>query len=353
MPSLLDPFTIRSVTLKSRIGVSPMCQYSATDGFPNDWHFVHYGTLATGRPGLLIVEATGVEPRGRITHHCLGIWSDEHVEPFARDRPADRRPGPVPGIQIAHAGRKASTTRLWEGDGPIPVEEGGWEPVGPSPIAYGPGYTVPHELTVEEIGIIQEAWVAAAQRALAAGYRWLELHSAHGYLSHSFLSPLSNQRTDRYGGSFQNRTRFLVETARAVRNVWPEELPLAVRVSATDWVEGGWDIDQTVELARALKGEGVDLVDCSSAALVPYARVPSTPGFQVPFAEAVRRGAGIASAAVGLISDPVMADEIVRAGKADLVLLARELLRNPYWPLHAARALGAPVEPPGQYARAW
>lgn len=350
MPHLFDPLTIRSVTLKNRIGVSPMCQYSSTDGLPNDWHLVHYGTLAVGGSGLVIVEATGVEARGRISPFCLGIWSDEHVEPFARIAGLIAARGAVPGLQLAHAGRKAGTGRVWEHDAPLPEA---WEPVGASPIPYGPGYRVPKELTAEEIAAVQSAWVAAARRALAAGYRWLELHSAHGYLLHSFLSPLSNHRDDRYGGSFENRIRLTVETARAVRAVWPEELPLAVRVSATDWVDGGWDLEQTVELARVLKGEEVDLVDCSSAGVVPDPPIPTAPGYQVPFAEAVRRGAEIGAAAVGLISDPVSADEIIRTGQADLVLLGRELLRNPYWPLHAARALGQDAEPPGQYARGW
>lgn len=351
VPNLFEPLTIRSVTLRHRIGVSPMCQYSADDGHPNDWHFVHYGTLATGGASLVIVEATGVEARGRITPQCLGIWSDDHVEGFERIASLIAARGSVPGLQIAHAGRKAATARPWEGGNPL--EEGAWLPVAPSAIPFGPGHQAPHALGLDEIEDVQAAWVAAARRALEAGFRWLEVHSAHGYLSHSFLSPLSNERTDRYGGSFENRTRFLLETVRAVRGVWPESLPLSVRVSATDWVEGGWDGEQTVELARLLAPEGVDLLDCSSAALVPYAKVPALPGFQVPFAEAVRRETGMPTAAVGLITEAVQADEIVRLGRADLVLLGRELLRNPHFPYHAARVLGHEVEAPGQYARAW
>jgi NADH:flavin oxidoreductases, Old Yellow Enzyme family len=356
MPDLFDSFTLKSITLRNRVGVSPMCEYSAEDGMPNDWHLVHLGSRAVGGAGLVIAEATGVSPEGRISPGDTGIWSDQHVEPFARITRFLKQEGAVAGIQIAHAGRKASAARPWDGGDHIPDEAGGWTPVAPSAIAFGDGLDkVPHALTVEEIKRVQADFVAAAQRSLAAGFEWLELHSAHGYLSHEFLSPLSNQRTDAYGGSFENRIRFLLETTRAVRAVWPDPLPLTVRLSCTDWVEGGWDIEQTIELSRRLKAEGVDLIDCSSGGAVPNAKIAIGPGYQVPFAERVRREANIATAAVGLITQPEQADEIVRSGKADVVLLARELLRDPYWPAHAARALGRgeAVPPPKQYARAW
>ncbi len=356
MSSLFDSFTLKSITLRNRVGVSPMCEYSAEDGVPNDWHLVHLGSRAIGGAGLVIAEATGVSPEGRISPADTGIWSDGHVEPFARITRFVKEHGAVPGIQIAHAGRKASSAVPWEGGDHLADDAGGWTPVAPSPIAFGDGLDkVPHALTLEEIKRVQADFVAAAKRSLAAGFEWLELHSAHGYLSHEFLSPLTNQRTDSYGGSFENRIRFLIETTRAVRAVWPDQLPLTVRLSCTDWVEGGWDIEQTVELAKRLKAEGVDLIDCSSGGAVPDAKIAIGPGYQVPFAERVRREAGIATAAVGLITQPEQADEIVRSGKADVVLLAREFLRDPYWPAHAARKLGRAdaVPPPKQYARAW
>ncbi len=354
MSHLFAPLTIKSVTLRNRIGVSPMCQYSATNGVTNDWHFVHLGSRAVGGAGLVIAEATGVVPEGRITPGCTGIWSDRHAEAFARITHFVKQQGAVPGIQIAHAGRKASAALPWHGGNHLAAAAGGWPTVSASALAFGGGLDkVPHALTVAEIQQVQQHFVAAAKRALAAGFEWLELHSAHGYLSHQFLSPLSNARADSYGGSFDNRTRFLLETTTAVRAVWPDCLPLTVRLSCTDWVEGGWDIEQSVELVRQLKATGVDLIDCSSGGGVPDAKIPVGPGFQVPFAEQIRRDAGIATAAVGLITEAKQADDIIRAGRADLVLLAREELREPYWPAQAARMLGQPFPPPPQYARAW
>lgn len=354
MSHLFEPFTIKDVTLRNRIGVSPMCQYSYTDGFSNDWQLVTLGTKATGGAGLILFEATAVEARGRITPYDVGIWSEEHIEPLARVVRFVQQQGAVAGIQIAHAGRKASTTQPWMGGKPIPVgDPKAWPVIGPSPIAFSAEHPVPHELSVAEIQAVQQSFVAATRRAIAAGFTWLEVHAAHGYLINSFLSPLSNQRTDRYGGSFENRIRFLVETIQAIQLVWPERLPLTVRISGTEWIEGGWDVEQSVQLGKVLKGEGVDLIDCSSGGNVPHARTPNTPGYQVHIADAVRNRAGIATAAVGLISDPHMADEIVRSGQADVVLLAREFMRNPNWPIRAAQELGQPLPVPPQYVRAY
>lgn len=350
MQHLFDPFTVKGITLRNRIGVSPMCMYSYTDGFANDWLLTHLGARAAGGAGLIIAEATAVEARGRITPYDLGIWSDEHIDPLARVTRFIKAHGAVAGIQIAHAGRKAGTKRSWETDEP---QRPGWQGVAPSPIAFNPDALIPHALNLAEIKEIQGAFRAAALRALAAGFEWLEIHAAHGYLIHSFYSPRSNQRTDEYGGSFENRIRFLLETVRAIRPVWPANLPLTVRISGTDWVDGGWTVDDSVELARHLKAEGVDLVDCSSGGAVPDARVPVGPGYQVPIAEAVRRGAGIATAAVGLITSPAQADEIIRNKRADLVLLGREMLRDPYWALHAAQALKQPAPVPAPYLRAF
>jgi NADH:flavin oxidoreductases, Old Yellow Enzyme family len=353
---LFQPLTIKSITLRNRIGVSPMCQYSAEDGFFNEWHEVHLGSRAVGGAGLVIAEATAVSPEGRITPGDTGIWSDAHIEPLARIFRFLKKQGVVPGIQIAHAGRKASAAKPWEGGAHLGANEGGWETFGPSSIAFGGELPkLPRAMSEADIVRVQEDFVAATKRVLAAGCEWLEIHAAHGYLFHEFLSPLSNQRTDQYGGSFENRIRFVINTARAIRQVWPDSLPLTVRLSCTDWVTGGWDIEQTVELAKRLKSEGVDLIDCSSGGNVPKAEIPIGPGYQVPFAEQVRRGAKIATAAVGLITDPKQANEIVSAGRADLVLLAREFLRDPYWPRTAALALGSrnAVVTPVQYGRAW
>jgi 2,4-dienoyl-CoA reductase-like NADH-dependent reductase (Old Yellow Enzyme family) len=353
-PHLFSPFTVRSVTLRNRIGVSPMCQYSAVDGFVNDWHFVHLGSRAAGGAGLVIVEATAVAPEGRITQGCTGLWSDKHIEPLARIADFVKGQGAVAGIQIAHAGRKGSADLPWRGGAHMSDAQGGWETIAPSAIPFGDDLDkVPRAMMEADIRRVQNDFVAAAGRALAAGFNWLELHAAHGYLFNEFLSPLSNRRTDSYGGSFENRTRILIESARAVRKVWPETLPLAVRISAIDWMPGGWQIEDSVALAKLLKAEGVDLVDCSSGGLVPDAKIEVKPGYQVPFAESIRHGAGIATAAVGFITEPRQADEIIRSGKADIVLLAREFLRDAYWPVHAAKALGVKIPPPVQYARAW
>ncbi|MEO7412705.1 MAG: NADH:flavin oxidoreductase/NADH oxidase [Opitutaceae bacterium] len=356
MPHLFTPLTIKSVTLRNRIAVSPMCQYSSDDGVADDWHLVHLGARAVGGAGLVIAEATAVSPEGRITPGDAGIWAEKHVEPLARINRFVKQHGAVPGIQIAHAGRKASAARPWEGGAHLSDSAGGWTPVAPSAIPFGGDLNkVPHALTVEQIRGVQADFVAATKRALEAGYEWIELHAAHGYLGHEFLSPLSNQRTDQYGGSFENRIRFLLETTQAVRAAWPDKLPLTVRISCSDWVEGGWDIEQSVELSRRLKAEGVDLIDCSSGGAAPNAKIPVAAGYQVPFAERIGREAGIATAAVGLITDARQADEIIQSGKADLVLLAREFLRDPNWPWHAARALGHvdAIKPPVQYARAF
>lgn len=356
MPDLFSPFTLKSVTLRNRIGVSPMCMYSSEDGMATDWHFVHLGARAAGGAGLVIAEATAVSPEGRITPGDAGLWLDAQIEPLARINRFIKSHGAVAGIQLAHAGRKGSAARPWEGGAHLAIEAGGWETEAPSAVAFGGALNkVPRELTTGDIVAIQANFVRAAIRSLAAGYEWIELHAAHGYLAHEFLSPLSNHRTDNYGGSFDNRIRFLIETTRAVRKVWPEQLPLTVRLSCTDWMDGGWMIEESVELARRLKSEGVDLIDCSSGGSSPTAKIPVRPGYQVEFAARIRREASIATAAVGMITEPEQADQIVKTEQADIVLLARELLRDPNWPLRAASELGvqpAP-KPPAQYARAW
>ena len=356
MAHLFEPFTLKSVTLRNRIGVSPMCMYSSEDGMATDWHFVHLGARAAGGAGLVIAEATAVSPEGRITPGDAGLWLDAQIEPLARINRFVKSQGAVAGIQLAHAGRKASAARPWEGGAHLAIESGGWETEAPSAVAFGGALSkVPRELTPMDIAAIQANFVAATKRSLAAGYEWVELHAAHGYLAHEFLSPLSNHRSDSYGGGFDNRIRFLVETTRAVRKVWPEQLPLTVRLSCADWVDGGWTIEESVELARRLKGEGVDLIDCSSGGSSPTAKIPVRPGYQVEFAERIRREASIATAAVGMITEPEQADQIIRSEQADVVLLARELLRDPNWPLRAASELGLqPIpKPPVQYARAW
>lgn len=353
MPSLFDTFTIRGVTLRNRIAVSPMCQYSAIGGLANNWHFVHLASRAVGGAGLVMAEATAVTPQGRISPFDLGLWNDMQIEPLARIVRVVEEHGAVPGIQLAHAGRKASTRRPWEGGDTAPAAEGGWDDiVSSSAIPFADGHLTPMALDTAGIAGIVKAFADAARRARTAGMRVIELHAAHGYLIHQFLSPLSNQRTDRYGGSFENRVRLAREVVQAVRAVWPDKLPLFARVSATDWTEGGWDIEQTVELAKLLKRDGVDLIDCSSGGNVARVRIPIGPGYQVPFAAQVRREAEIATGAVGMITEAAQADEIIRTGAADLVLLARELLRDPYWPLRAARELEQPGHWPAQYLRA-
>ena len=343
MPTLFDPLTLRSVTLKNRIGVSPMCQYWAKDGLPSDWHLVHLGSRAVGGAALVIAEATAVEARGRITPGCTGIWSEAHIEPWARVAKFVREYGAVPGIQIGHAGRKANTLQPWlRGDHDTPTGDASWDVVAPSSVPFREGSNVPRELTLDDIKTIQLAFRSAAERAFRAGFQFLELHGAHGYLMHSFASPLSNQRTDQYGGSFENRTRFTLETTRIVRTVWPDNLPLAVRLSCSDWVEGGWTLDDSIALAKLLKNEGVDLIDCSSGFGSSGVRYPFGPGWQVPLSDRLRKEAGIATATVGQITDATHAAEIIHNGRADIVLLARELLRDPYWPFHAAKELGKP-----------
>lgn len=356
MTQLFDPFALRSLTLKNRIGISPMCMYSSSEGQANEFHIAHLGARAAGGAGLVIAEATAVEARGRITPFDAGLWSDAHIEPLSHVTREVRRYGAVAGIQLAHAGRKASMDRPW-GLAPnqaLDTAHGGWPVVGPCAIPYSPNYHTPLALSVGEIHAITDAFVAATQRALAAGYQLIELHGAHGYLLHEFLSPLSNQRDDDYGGSFDNRTRFLCEVVRAVRAAWPEHLPLGVRLSCTDWAPGGWAEADSIALAKILKSEAVDFIDCSSGGNSSTQKIPLGPGYQVPFAASIRAQAGIATAAVGLITNAAQANAIVAQGQADLVFLAREALRNPMFPWHAARALGHPeaVHLPPQYARA-
>ena len=349
---LFAPFQLRSVSFANRIGVSPMCQYSAEDGFANDWHMVHLGSRAQGGAGLVMLEASAVVPEGRITPGDLGIYKDEHIPGLTRIANFIHTQGVRAGIQLAHAGRKASMASPFIGDRLLSPAEGGWQPVAPSPIAFAPHYAVPQPLDQTGIDAIVRAFARSAQRALTAGFDFVEIHAAHGYLLHEFLSPLANQRTDAYGGSFENRTRFLLQVVDAVRAAWPDHLPLFVRISSTDWVEGGWTIDDSVALASHLRAHGVDLVDCSSGGQVPNAVIPVGPAFQTPFAARIRSEAAIPTAAVGMITDPQQAASIIAEGQADLVFLARELLRDPYWPLHAAAALGESASWPVQYLRA-
>jgi 2,4-dienoyl-CoA reductase-like NADH-dependent reductase (Old Yellow Enzyme family) len=352
MTNLFQPLTLRGLTLPNRIAVSPMCQYSSRDGLPSDWHLVHLGGLAQGGAGLVFTEAAAVLPEGRISPEDLGLWNEAQASALAPIARFIAAQGAVPGIQLAHAGRKASTFAPWRGSGSVPAAAGGWTPVAPSALPFDPAWTVPAALDESGIRRVRQAFVEAARRALEAGFLVAELHAAHGYLLHQFLSPLSNRRTDAYGGSFENRTRLVREVAADLRAAWPERLPLLVRISATDWVEGGWNLDESVDLAKALKALGVDLVDTSSGGLSPQQKIALGPGYQVPFAARIRAEAGIPTGAVGLITEPEQAERILAEGSADLVLLARELLRNPRWPLHAAQALGAETPWPVQYARA-
>jgi 2,4-dienoyl-CoA reductase-like NADH-dependent reductase (Old Yellow Enzyme family) len=349
---LFDELKIRGVTLRNRIVVSPMCQYSSPDGFATDWHLVHLGSRAVGGAGLVLTEASAVTPEGRISAWDLGIWKDEHIDMLARIARFIRGQGAVPGMQLAHAGRKGSTQRPWEGSSGVAESEGGWIPVAPSALPYNSKY--PHPKALDEAGIreIVDAFAEAARRALQAGFEVIELHAAHGYLIHEFLSPLSNQRTDSYGGSLDNRIRILVDVVTAVRKVWPATLPLFVRISATDWVDGGWDVDQSIYAAQKIAPLGVDLIDCSSGGLDPRQKIPVKAAYQVPFAQQVRDKAGILTGAVGMIEVPEMASEILRTEKADVVIFAREFLRRPYWPLDEARNLGIPASWPVQYLRA-
>lgn len=352
MSQLFTPLRLRDIEFKNRIFVSPMCQYSAAGGLPNEWHRVHYGTRAVGGAALVMVEATAVCPEGRITPWCTGLWSEQHAEAFRPITEFIREQGAVPGIQIGHAGRKASCDVPWRGGHYLPLGSGGWHSVAPSAIPASPAHGVPHALDRGEIDHVLELFADAARRALAAGFEVLELHCAHGYLLNEFLSPLANRRDDDYGGSLENRCRLPLRIAQTLRDLWPQQWPMFVRISATDWVEGGWDLAQSIQFAKWLKDIGIDLIDCSSGGLILDASIPVGPGYQVPFAAGVRREAGIATGAVGIITTPEQAEQILQDGQADAILLARELLRDPYWPLHAARTLGVDVEWPNQYARA-
>jgi 2,4-dienoyl-CoA reductase-like NADH-dependent reductase (Old Yellow Enzyme family) len=350
---LFSPLRIREVEFKNRIVVSPMCQYSAKDGHPQTWHLVHLGSRAVGGAALVIAEATAVEERGRISPGDTGIYNDEHIKSWKPITEFIRASGAVAGIQLAHAGRKASTAAPWEGGKAVAVANGGWETVAPSPLPFDTGYTTPRELSLGEIDQVVDGFRLAAERALAAGFEVVEIHGAHGYLLHQFLSPLSNMRKDDYGGSLENRMRLCLRVSETVRKKWPAHLPLFFRVSATDWADGGWDLDQTVELSSRLKAIGVDVIDASSGGSAPHAKIPVGPGYQVPFAAAIRKRAGIATAAIGMITDPVQAETILNTEQADLVVLARELLRDPYWPRRAAKAMEFKITPPVQYQRSW
>jgi 2,4-dienoyl-CoA reductase-like NADH-dependent reductase (Old Yellow Enzyme family) len=353
MAHLFDALVIRDLKFANRAFVSPMCQYSSTDGRANDWHLVHLGSRAVGGAGLVLTEATAVLPEGRISPQDLGIWSDDHIEPLARIVRFIHEQGSVAGMQLAHAGRKASTYRPWDGQGKVPETEGGWNNVvAPSAVAFADHYPLPQAASKQEIQAIVAAFGEAARRACEAGFRVVEIHAAHGYLIHEFLSPLSNQRTDAYGGSFENRTRILREIVAAVRRSWPERAPLFVRISATDWVDRGWDLQQSIELARQVKDLGVDLIDCSSGGNVAQAKIPVGPGYQTAFAERIRRESGVMTGALGMITSAVQAEHILATGQADAVIIAREMLRDPYWPLRAARELGQTISWPVQYLRA-
>ncbi len=365
VPHLFAPLTLRGLTLPNRIVVSPMCQYSSEDGFSNEWHFVHLGTRAVGGASLVFTEATAVTPEGRISPQDLGIWSDKHIDHLKRITDFVHTQGSRAGMQLAHAGRKGSMARGWEPPRVVPPSEGGWDFVpAPSAIPFSSDYAKPTELSREGIAAIKQAFVSAARRALKAGFDVIEVHAAHGYLLHEFMSPLSNKRTDEYGGSFENRVRLTLEVAKAVREVWPHDLPVFVRISATDWLEQfdgtneiengdlGWTVRQSVALAKSLRGCGVDLVDCSSGGNVAKVTIPTGAGYQTAFAARIRREAGVATGTVGMITDPVQADTVIRTQQADLVFIAREMLRDPYWPMRAARELKQPIAWPAQYARA-
>ncbi|MHB8253438.1 MAG: NADH:flavin oxidoreductase/NADH oxidase [Acidiferrobacter sp.] len=352
MSALFSPWSLRSQTFRNRVFVSPMCQYSGIDGFPTSWHLVHLGSRAVGGAGLIVMEATAVSAEGRITPGDLGIWTDEHAQALKPIAHFIKSQGAVPGIQIAHAGRKASTDAPWRGGEPLSPARGGWQVLAPSAIPFGPQSPQPLAYAANQLATIIFAFREAARRARDAGFEVLELHMAHGYLLHEFLSPLSNQRTDQYGGTLANRLRLPLAVTDAVRSVWPEAFPLFVRISASDWVSGGWDIEQSLILAQELKSRGVDLIDCSSGGMVPDAVIPAGPGFQTPFATRIRQEVGIPTGAVGLITDPLQAEQIVATGLADCVFLGRELLRDPYWPQRAAKALHAQCDWPPQYDRA-
>jgi 2,4-dienoyl-CoA reductase-like NADH-dependent reductase (Old Yellow Enzyme family) len=353
VPALFDSLQIRDVTFANRVFVSPMCQYSSENGYANDWHFVHLGSRAVGGAGLVLTEATAVLPEGRISPQDLGIWEDGQIEMLAKIVGFIHEHGSIAGMQLAHAGRKASTSRPWEGHDAVPESKGGWtKVVAPSAIPFSDTYPMPRQLTLDGIREVVDGFAAAAQRACQAGFRVVEVHAAHGYLIHEFLSPLSNKREDEYGGSFENRTRLCREVVEAVRSAWPKELPVFIRISATDWVEGGWTIEESVRLVGELKPMGVDLVDCSSGGNALHAKIPVGAGYQTQFAERIRREAGVLTGAVGMITSPEQAEHIIRTGQADAVIMAREFLRDPYWPLRAARELEQPIAWPVQYLRA-
>lgn len=352
MSKLFEPIKLREVEFRNRLWVSPMCQYSSEDGMPTDWHLVHLGSRAVGGAGLVIVEATAVSPEGRISPDDSGIWSDAHAEAFKRITKFIKDQGSVAGIQLAHAGRKASTAPPWSGGSKVAIEDGGWDVVAPSAVKFTESYPQPREMTTDDIAKAVDDFVAAAKRAVDAGFEVIEIHAAHGYLLHEFLSPLSNHRTDEYGGSLENRMRFPLDTARQVREAVPQYLPVFVRISATDWIEDGWDLDQSVELCKQLKEIGIDLIDVSSGGNVPDAKIPVEPGYQVCFAKEIREQTGIKTGAVGLITEPQQAEDILKNGEADVILIAREFLRDPYFPFRAAQELGGSVEVPKQYGRA-
>lgn len=352
MSELFSVLSLRGVEFRNRVFVSPMCQYSSREGLANDWHMVHLGSRAVGGAALVCAEATAVSPEGRISPADAGLWSDAHAEAFAPVAAFIKSQGAVSAVQLAHAGRKASTDVPWRGGKPLSKDEGGWQTLAPSALPFAEGDPSPRELSVEDLGAVVAQFRDAAALALAAGFEVVELHMAHGYLLHEFLSPLSNRREDEYGGGFDRRVRFPLRVTEAVREVWPERLPLFVRISATDWAERGWDLEQSIEFSKMLKTAGVDLVDCSSGGLVPGVKIPLGPGYQVPFASAVRERAGVATGAVGMITEARQAEEIIARGDADAVLLARAMLRDPYWTLHAAKALGVKPDWPVQYGRA-
>jgi len=352
MPHLFDSLKLRDVVFTNRIGIPPMCQYSAQNGIASDWHFIHYGSRAVGGAALMILEATAVAPNGRISPGDLGIWDDKHIRPLASIANFAHEQRCVAAIQLAHAGRKASVGRGWQAQRTLNSSEDGWPIVGPSPIAFATGFAQPHELEEVEIDIVIAQFAAGARRAFEAGFKAIEIHAAHGYLLHQFLSPLSNRRTDAYGGNFENRIRLVCRVVEAVRHAWPDRLPLLIRLSATDWVDGGWNVDETIQLCHKLTALGVDLVDVSSGGLVADATIPAGPGFQTDFAAQIRREAKVVTSAVGLITSPEQADHIVRTGQADMVLIGRAILRNPYWPMQAAAILGQKFAWPQQYLRA-
>src|SRR5580704_6905931 len=352
-PHLFAPFEIRNVHFRNRIGVSPMCEYSSVDGFANDWHFVHLGSRAVGGAAMVMTEASAVLAEARISPQDLGIYLDDHIPMLARIFRFIEEQGAVPAMQLAHAGRKASTAQPWKGGGAVEESDGGWRPIwAPSALPFSPASITPQALDESEIARVVRAFGEAAKRAREAGAKLIEIHAAHGYLLHEFLSPLTNRREDRYGGSFENRTRLLCEVVTAVRRVWPESAPLFLRISATDWIDGGWDLAQSIQLAKLVGPLGVDLIDCSSGGISPGAKIPVRSGYQVPFAEEIRRQTGLLTGAVGLITTAAQAHAILQEGKADVVLLAREFLRQPYWPLHVANELGIPISWPVQYLRA-